>query len=139
MKEIPRTQEWGREWVRWLNYLKNAVDETRVTPHKTITADISLTVNDLGMVFYCDVSAGNITAYLPSVDTTDLWKWVKFVRTGTGKLLLRASDSDRIEYSSVPGRIWCTEAKRVAANLTLQLVNETQWGIIAGTGIWKVA
>lgn len=139
MKEIPRVQTWGREWIRWLNDLKNAVDEIRVEPHVTITSDTTLTVNDLGLVHYCNIGSNNVTVYLPSVDNTDLWKWIKFVRVGTGTLLIRASDSDKIEYSSQPGRIWCNEPKRYAANLTFQLVNETQWGILGGTGIWKIA
>lgn len=146
MKPIPRspiagTAQINPEWVRWFNELVTAVDEIRKEPYRVHTAGVTLTTADLGLVHIFNTGATNIEVTLPSVDTSNLHSWVKIVRLGTGKarLLIRASDSDLIEYSSAPGRIWCNEDKRTAANITLQLVQATKWAIMAGTGIWKTA
>ena len=128
------------EWQRWLTDLVASVDEIRRQPYENHgSGTSSLTVADLGRVHYFDIGTEDATVYLPAVDGTDLFKWCTFVRLGTGQLLIRAAESDLIEYSSAPGRIWCNEAKRSAANLTLQLVGLGKWGIRSGTGIWKIA
>ena len=126
-------------WLRWLLDLRIAVDEIREEPYVGHTADATLTQYDFGKVHIFNIGASNINVYLPSVDSTDLFSWIRLVRIGTGRLLVWAADSDLIEYSGWPGRIWCDERKRTAANITLMLVEEAKWAIIAGLGIWKVA
>ena len=143
MKEIPRAPFLINEninpiWHRWLNDLKTAVDEVRQGVYETITTDRALTQNDLGKTLIFSVGSSALTAALPSVDATDLQKWVNIYRIGTGRLTITAADSDVIETSSRGGSIWCVETKRVAANVTLQLVEVAKWAITAGTGIWKV-
>ena len=143
MKEIPRAPFLINEninpiWHRWLEDLKTAVDEVRQGAYETITASRAITQYDFGKTLVFSIGATNATATLPSVDTTDLQKWVTFLRIGSGRLTITAADADKIEYSSRGGSTYCNEdAKRIAANLTLQLVTETQWAIIGGTGIWK--
>ena len=144
MKDIPRADfiinnRVNPVWQRWLTELKTAVDEVRQEPYVVWTSDTNLTQHHLGRVNIFDIGASDVNVYLPSVDDTDLYKWVRLVRIGTGRLLVWAADDDQIEYSSQPGRIWCNEQKRTAANLELQLVEVNKWAILAGTGIWKVA
>jgi hypothetical protein len=42
-----------------------------------------------------------------------------------------------IDYGSLGGRMWCDERRRSAANVTLQVITSTRWGVIGATGIWK--
>jgi len=125
---------------RWDDDLKRSVDEIRSGAYISIDSDITLTQWYMGRNCIFDMSGGDIVATLPSVDATDLFGWICLIRHGQdNKLTILAADSDRIEYSSTPGRVWCDERKRLAANLTLVLVASTQWAILSGTGIWKTA
>lgn len=128
------------EWLRWFQIIQSRVDEVRQEGRKIYTStNATLTTRDLGQVILMDIGTGNYTCTLPSVEASDLYSWVKVVRIGTGKLSVRAADSDTIETSSVGGKIWCNENPRKGANVMLQLVQATEWAIIAGTGIWAVS
>ena len=142
MKNIPRgpIQIDGMiqiNWIIWFLELIQAVDEIRQPISIAHASSGSLTLADLGKIHVYTIGTSDVDVYLPSVGAPDLQKWIQIIRVGTGTLRIRAVDSDTIEYSSRPGIIWCNEPKRLAANLTLQLISETQWGIISGTGIWK--
>lgn len=136
---IDRSGRMSHQWQQWFTSLVAAVDEIRQEPWFEHTEGFTMTKNDLGRVHLMNIGAINATVWLPSVDSTDIYQWVRFVRVGTGTLLIRAADSDKIEYSSQPGRIWCNEPKRTAANMTFMLIQSDTWAIMGGTGIWKVA
>ena len=140
---VPMTAPSGKvapEWLRWFQLVQYRLDEVRQENRKIYTdTDATLTTRDLGMVILMNIGTGNYTCTLPSVETSDLYSWVKIVRIGTGKLSIRAADSDTIETSSTGGKIWCNENPRKGANVLLQLVQDTEWAIIAGTGIWAVS
>ena len=123
----------------WMTNLYTAVEEIRKQPWLEHTGDFNVTHNDFGKVHLMNIGSSDATAYLPSVDETNIYQWIRFVRVGTGKLTIYAADSDMIEYSSAPGRIWCDEMKRTAANQGLILVEADKWALLGGIGIWKTA
>ena len=145
MKDFPRTPITGKdrvspEWLRWFADLKTAVDEIRIEPYIVHTGDVTFDVTDLGKVHIFNIGTGDAVCTMPSVDDTDLFKWLRVVRIATtGTLSIYAADSDRIEYGSPGNRIWCNETKRKAANLTLQYISDAQWAITGATGFWYVA
>jgi len=124
-------------WQKWFQKLKTRDDEVRRRPYKTYTADQALTTWELGKSILFATSSTDMVATLPSVELKDLWAWITIVRTGTGNLTVAAADSDKIE--KLGSTIMCQEPNRVAPNVTLQLVTETQWAIIGATGIWHVS
>lgn len=128
-----------RQLQLWMDRIESLVAEIRREPWVEHTSDFNVTHNDFGKVHLMNIGSGNATAYLPSVDETNVYNWIRFVRVGTGTLMIYAADSDRIEYGSTPGRIWCNEIKRTAANMTLMLVDADKWALMGGTGIWKTA
>lgn len=129
------------EWWLWFTGLVASVEEVVKEPWIEHTAGFTVDHNDFGKVHLMNIGSTDATVYLPSVDSTNIYNWIRFVRVATGntKLLIQAADSDKIEYSSAPGRIWCNEHKRTAANITLILTQAAQWALLGGTGIWKVA
>ncbi len=124
-------------WQRWFQNVKTKGDETRRRPYKTYTNEgATLTTHDFGKTILFNNGANDISVYLPSVTVKDIWCWINIMRVGTGKIRIYASDSDYLERY---GRsLWCIEEKRAAPNLTLQLISETQWAIIAASGIWRI-
>jgi len=124
-------------WIKWFQRLKTRDDDVRRKPHKIYTNEgATLTTHDLGKIILFDNGANDIHAYLPSVGIKDLWCWITLMKTGTGALSIHGADSDYLERY---GRtLKCIEEKRAAANLTLQLIAETQWAIIAGSGVWRI-
>ena len=97
---------------------------------------VNLTTSDLGKMI--KLTSDDVIAYLPSVGSGQVDSWIMIVRLGDAKCEIRAADSDTIEKSSPGGAAICDEPGRVAANLTLVLVTETQWAIESGTGIWAI-
>ena len=125
-------------WQRWFQKLKTRDDEIRKKPAKILTADADLTTWDLGTTVLFDIGTSNVIANLPPIDSSHLWAWITIVRLGTGRMGITADAGSRIEYSSLNGTIYCTETRRRAANVTLQIIDESTWAIIAGLGIWDV-
>lgn len=123
-------------WQSWFQKLKTRDDEVRRRPYKTYTADQALTTWELGRSILFATGTTDLVCTLPSVGLKDVWAWITIVRTGTGTLKIAAADSDKIELRGTA--IGCSEPNRVAPNVTLQLVTETQWAIIGATGIWSV-
>jgi hypothetical protein len=106
-------------------------------PSRTLSgASVSLTSSDFGKIIKMDNAGLSVTCTLPSVGTSDVDSWVTIFRLGTGPVSIKAADADVIEKSRAGGSLVCSEAGRVAANVTLYLATETTWAIIAGTGIW---
>lgn len=126
-------------WQNWFSGLRREVEGIKKEPFCLWTTDTTLTQHHMGKVNVFNIGSSDVTAYLPAVDETDLYTWIRLIRIGTGQLLVRAGNDVQIEYSSKPGRIWCNEQKRAAANLNLLLVATDRWAIIGATGIWKVA
>lgn len=123
-------------WQRWFQRLKTRDDEIRRKPYATYTADQSLTTWELGKSILFSIGSSNISCTLPSVALKDVWSWLTIVRIGTGELTILSADSDKVERNG--SGISCHDNKRIACNVTLQLVTETQWAIIGATGIWRV-
>ena len=123
-------------WQSWFQRLKTRDDEIRRRPYKTYTTNQTLTTWELGNAVLFNIT-GDTTCTLPSVATKDVWSWITIFRMGTGTLTIQANDSDKIEKQG--SAIGCQEPNRIAANVTLQLVTETQWAIIAATGVWHVS
>lgn len=126
------------QWLRWFQTVGMFFDDFRRSPDITSTTDLTLTTDDFGKNIIFDTSAGNRVCTLMPVTTKDVWCWLTIFRSGTNKLTINASPGTRIEYSTPSGRIWNSETRRKAANVTLQLISTTQWGIIGATGIWRV-
>lgn len=123
-------------WQRWFQNVKTKDDEIRRRPYKTYTNEgATLTTYDFGKTILFDNSTNDINVYLPSVGVKDVWCWINIMRTGTGTIRIYAADSDKVERNTAS--LKCDEVKRAAANVTLQLITETQWAIIAGSGVWK--
>lgn len=125
-------------WVRWLQDLSVQADRRRRVPDEVHESDVALSTDDYGKLIRIDNGGRALDVTLPTANAQDIDCWLTIVRTGTGRLTINCDSLCRIEYSSLGGSIWCTETKRRAANVTLQLINATQWGIIGATGVWKV-
>ena len=124
-------------WQKWFQKLKTRDDEVRRRPYKTYTIDQSLTTWELGKSILFNIGATDTICTLPSVGTNDVWSWITIVRIGTGALTIIGADSDKIERNGAC--VKCDDNRRIACNVNLQLVTETQWAIIGATGIWKVS
>ena len=145
MKPMPYTapflNQGGRMnhlWQRWFTELVAAVEEIRTTPVFEHTTGFTMTQHDLGRVHIMDIGSSDEDVYLPAIDDTDVYSWVKVFRIGTGRLRIIATGEAYIEYSSKTGRIWCEESKRLAANMELTLVDSDKWALTSGFGIWQV-
>ncbi len=123
-------------WHRWFQNLKIKDDEIRRRPYRTYTTDQNLTSVELGRTLVFDIGTDRVVCTLPSVGPNDIYSWITIVRQGTGELVIRANDSDKIERNG--NAVSSSEPNRIAANVTLQLVTQTQWAIIGSTGIWHV-
>lgn len=123
-------------WLRWFEEVSKVYDKVRKVPDHTYTSNTTLSTNDFGKTILFSIGTSNVTARLPVVEPKDLYAWITIYRRGTGRLSITAAPGTRIEYASSGGTYYCDEARRAAANLTLQLVDTDQWGIIGGTGLW---
>jgi hypothetical protein len=129
----------SRQWLRWFQEIGMYFDDYRKSVDITSTGDLALTTDDFGKSIVFNNGTNEVTCNLPTVSSKDLHCWVgPIYRLGTGKVIITADPACKIEYSSLGGSIYCNEERRAAANVTLELVSTTQWGIISGTGIWKV-
>jgi hypothetical protein len=126
-------------WLKWFQRVGMFFDDFRKAPDITATTDVTLTTDDFGKTVLCDTSASDIICNLPTVSSKDIYCWVTIFRSGANRLTIQPSTGTAIEYGSIHGRIWNDETRRKAANVTLQLISATQWGIIGATGLWKVA
>jgi len=125
-------------WQRWFQKLKTRDDEIRIKPYKEFTASGTLTTWELGKTISFNIGAADAVCQLPTIEVKDLWAWITIFRFGTGALWVTADSGSQIEYSSKGGSIVCQEPRRKAANVTLQIVDENTWAIIAGMGTWGV-
>lgn len=126
-----------QRWLRWFQDISRQADHRRRVPDLVYTSDVSLTTDDYGKIIRVDNGGTALDVTLMTPTSQDVYGWVTIVRTGTARLRIIADSTSRIEYSALGGAIWCVEEKRRAANVTLQLINQTQWGIIGATGVWK--
>lgn len=101
----------------------------------TYSVDTRLNTSHFGKIIKFNSNL-DLTCYLPNVSILNVDSWVVVMRLGTGSLRIQAADADRIETSSAGGGTVCSEPGRKAANVKLFLASETQWAILAGTGIW---
>ena len=126
-------------WVRWFQGISQNVDDFRQTPDEIYTTDATLTTRDFGKRIIVDCSYGHRTLELMTVSVKDLFCWVTIFRKGENRLTIVPDSATAIEYGSPGGRIWNDEKLRRAANVTLELISVSQWGIIGATGKWNVA
>ena len=125
-------------WQRWFQKLKTVDDEIKRPPANTYTADHNIKTNQLGTVLLFNVGTSDVTANLPAIQNNDKWAWLTIIRMGTGDLIITATNSNRIEWGSPNGSIICREQKRRAANVTLQIISDDTWAVLAGMGIWDI-
>jgi hypothetical protein len=126
-------------WARWFQTFSVVADAAKRTPDLAYSSDVSLSTRDYGKLILFDCSSGDLVCTLPPVNSQDVNGWLTVFRIGSNRLtLVPAESSSRVEYGSYGGRVWNEETKRAAANLTLQLISLTQWGITGSTGIWYV-
>ena len=126
-------------WVRWFQDISRVQDDFRRTPDLKYASDVTLTTRDFGKTIVMDTTAGDLTCSLMGVGAVDVYCWLTIFREGINRLTILPTSDVAIEYGSPGGRIWNDETLRRAANVTLQLITATQWGIIGATGIWKIA
>ena len=126
-------------WHRYFQQLSQVYDKVRRPPDIICTTTATLTTRDYGKIIRFDNGASNAQCNLMTATAKDVDCWVTIVRTGTGELAVVPDRLARIEYGSKGGRVVCDEEFRAAANLTLQLISATQWGIMGATGIWKLS
>ena len=127
------------QWLRWFQTVGMFFDDFRRAPDITAISDLTLSTDDFGKTILCNTSATSIVCTLPDVSSRDVYCWITIFRSGENRLIIKARSGTSIEYGSANGKIWNDETKRKAANVTLQLISTTQWGIIGATGIWKVS
>ena len=126
-------------WQRWFDTVATKADTYRQMPDLSCSVDTTLTTDDFGKVVLFDCTTSHLTCTLPPVTSKDLNCWITIWRKGNNRLTIVPPATTRIEHGSYGGRVFCHEEKRAAANLTLQLISVTQWGITGGTGVWKTA
>jgi hypothetical protein len=125
------------QWLRWFQTVGLFFDDYRRSPDLDYTANATLTTDDFGKSIVFNVGAGTLTCNLMTITSKDVHCWLgPIYRIGTGKLIITADRASKIEYSSFGGIIICEEYRRIAANVTLEVVSSHQWGIIGGTGLW---
>lgn len=124
-------------WQKWFQKLKTRDDEVRRRPYATYTTDQILTTWELGKSILFEIGASDALCTLPSVGANDVWTWITIFRIGTGRLTIAGADNDMVERNGK--NINCEDNKRIACNVTLQLVTETQWAVIGATGIWRLS
>jgi len=107
-----------------------------VTDKGTDPTTIALTVSDFGNTFI-STGTGNSAQYdLPSVTAADIGAQFTFVKLGSGKVTIHASDSAYIADSGAGGTIYNDSTMETYASITLRLVTDTKWIIIGGDGNW---
>ena len=126
-----------KQWRDWFQIVGKYWDDVRRTPDTIFSTNAALTTDDYGKKIVFNVGTGTLTCTLPTITAKDLNCWLgPIYRIGTGKLIITADSLSSIEYSSKGGSLTCDEPRRAAANVTLEVVSENQWGVIGGTGLW---
>ena len=128
----------NRSWLRWMQDLSRASDDQRRTPDVVYAASATLNTDDFGKLHLFNTGSSDLVCTLMTASSADKDGWLTIVRTGTGRLTIIPDAAAKIESGLLGGRIWCEEPKRVAANMTLQLITATQWAITSAMGIWIV-
>jgi len=98
--------------------------------------NLTITTNDCNKLLIYTGTAGNNTFSLPSVAATDVGCHFQFAKTGAGKLIIDAADSDKIRDSGAGDTIYNDQAGEVYATIHLILIAETQWAIAGFDGTW---
>ena len=101
----------------------------------TQNTGVTLTISQFGETIVCD-SILDQTFTLPSVNSNHLGYWYRFVKFGSGKVTIQASDNDTIADSGAGKTIYNSKTNQTWATLTLLLGNETQWILLDGHGTW---
>lgn len=96
----------------------------------------TLAVSDFGTTYTASAASGaSVTFTLPSVGSTDVGAWFRFVKLSACTLKVVPSDSDMIADGSA--YIDNSETSETYATLTLQLASETRWVITGAHGTWR--
>jgi len=126
------------QWRNWFQQVGVSLDKRRKVPDLEYAEDKTLTTDDYGKTITFDCTDAERVCTLMTTRQQDVHGWITIVRRGTNRLTIIPDNSAGIEYGTPGGRLWNNEAKRFAANVTLQLVSITQWGITGATGVWNV-
>jgi len=103
----------------------------------THSADYTLTTTDLRKIHIFDTTSGPLRATLPSVDASDISKWVAFGRKGTNTLNIWRADSDNLVLTG--GQKVDNSESRYLSLITFILYEATYWGIgNYNFGVWNV-
>ena len=129
----------NRQWLHWFQTVGKYFDDYRRTPDLTYTANATLTTDDFGKSIVFNVGASSLVCTLPLLTSRDLHCWIgPITRIGTGTLYITAKSPNVIESSSPGGSIMCNEVKRIAANVTLEVMSSNIWAITGATGLWLI-
>lgn len=104
-------------------------------PVSSFSSGQTLTMDQSGETITC-TSSSIETFYLPSVDASDVGAWFRFVKLGSGNLIIEAADLDKIADSGAGDTIYNDDPLQTYATLTVVLASATQWVITEGHGTW---
>lgn len=127
VQNIDRILQFTDKWENLIAIGKEVIN--------TVSVGQTLTVEQSGQTITCD-SSDPETFYLPSVDLTHVGTWFRFVKIGSGDIIIEAANSDKIADSGAGDTIYNNEPLQTYATLTLLLVSATQWAITEGHGTW---
>ena len=102
--------------------------DTKTDSYTILTSDIAKTI--------VMNSASNKIIYLPSVNSTNIRFYVTIAKINSGTLTIQAADNDIIIDSGAGATIYNNESGETYATITLQLVSETKWVAVGGSGTW---
>jgi hypothetical protein len=97
---------------------------------------IVLATSDLNKILMVE-NAANVEITLPSIDVSNIGKWLKVCKIGAGNINIVRSDADTIETgtsvaNTSPGEIW--------SNITLFVATATSWKFAeAPLGTWSTS
>ena len=95
----------------------------------------TVTTNDCNkMIVY--TGTGTNTFSLPSVGSGDLGNQFWLVKTGTGKLIIAATNGSRIADSGANGTIYNASTNETYATMHLMLAATNQWAVGGFFGTW---
>ncbi len=110
----------------------SAIGKEQVNP---IASGLTLTPSQFGETIA--INSVNIeTIYLPSVNALHIGAWYRFVKLGSGTVIIEAADLDTIADSGAGDTIYNNTPGETYATLTLLLVSESKWVITEGHGTW---
>jgi len=94
-----------------------------------------LTVEDFNLTITCDTTTIE-TFILPDITSSCIGGWYRFVKIGSGTIIIQAGNNDRIADSGFGDTIYCDLAAQYYATLKLLCVAIGQWVITGGHGTW---